>query len=111
RAQLVVRDMRKVVPYVLLAIMLSVVVVPFYWIFVSSFKPTQELIRSIPTFVPETWTFNHYQRLFAAADYGRYLLNSTLVALATMFITIILASLAAYSVYRCRYPGREFFVR
>lgn len=98
---------RAVLKYVLIFLLLGVIILPFYWIFISSVKPTDELIRAIPTFVPEKWTVNHYSNLFAASDYGQYLWNSFYVAFWTMLITVILASLGGYSIYRCSYPGKN----
>ncbi|MDI3548631.1 MAG: multiple sugar transport system permease protein [Halanaerobiales bacterium] len=99
---------RVVLKYVLVILLLSIIILPFYWIFISSVKPTDELIRAIPTFIPEKWTFSHYSRLFAASDYGQYLWNSFYVAFWSMVITVILASLGGYSIYRCSYPGKNF---
>ncbi|NPV51981.1 MAG: carbohydrate ABC transporter permease [Firmicutes bacterium] len=106
----ITRIVREIIKYALVVIILVLIIAPFYWIFISSVKPTEELIRAKPTFIPEIFTLSHYQDLFAASDYIGYLLNSTYVALGTMMITVVLASLAAYSVYRCKYRGRDLIL-
>ncbi len=98
---------RPATKYVLVAVILSVVTLPFLWIFLASFRPNNELIQAVPKFNPETLTLDNYQRLQDAAQYLTYLTNSVIVAAFSMIIAVILALLAAYSVYRHRYPGQR----
>ena len=87
------------------------VIGPFYWILASSFKSAPEVIRVPPTFFPTSFTLEHYQALFASTDYPRYLLNSLSVAVATIAISLPLSLLAAYAIYRIKFPGRAWFFR
>src|SRR5919112_520728 len=52
-------------------------------------------------------TLANYQNLQQAAQYFTYLTNSAIVAVTSTIVSITLAMLAAYSVYRTRYPGRR----
>jgi multiple sugar transport system permease protein len=97
--------------YLSVFLLLLVVVAPFYWIFSGSFKPNSEIIGRVPTWFPRILTLQHYRDLLAASPFPRYLLNSTIVAVVTMSITVLLSSMAAYSLYRLNYPGRNFFYR
>jgi ABC-type glycerol-3-phosphate transport system permease component len=92
-------------------LLLFVVIAPFYWIFTSSIKIPQEIIAQIPTLVPNSFTLQHYSKLFSSSAFPQYLANSTLVALLTMVITVVLSTLAAYSLYRLRFPGRDFLFK
>ncbi len=92
----------------LTAILFSAIVfLPLIWIFLNSFKSTPELTSTTPTFFPHTFTMEHYINLFTQVDFGRYLWNSTYVAVVSTIITLVLGSLAAYSIYRCKFPGRK----
>ena len=93
--------------YVLVALVLGIVVVPFLWIFLASFRPNSELITRTPSFDLGNLTLANYQNLQQAAQYFTYLTNSAIVALTSTILSIVLAMLAAYSVYRTRYPGRR----
>lgn len=93
--------------YIPVLILVFIVVAPFYWIFSSSVKTNQEIISRDLTFFPHNFTLKHYIDLFAASNYPRYLFNSTLVAVFTMLFTVILATMAAYAIYRLRFPGRD----
>jgi ABC-type glycerol-3-phosphate transport system permease component len=102
-----VKTLRVVGRYLSVAAVLAVVLLPMYWMVIGSFKTFPELTSPRPTFWPQTFTLEHYTRLFEQVPFVRYFLNSVYVAAGATAITLVLASLAAYSVYRCRYRGRE----
>lgn len=93
--------------YAVVVVVLGIVIVPFLWIFLASFLPNSELITRTPTFSFDNLTLDNYQNLQQAAQYFTYLTNSMIVAVTSMVVSITLALLAAYSVYRTRYPGRR----
>jgi ABC-type glycerol-3-phosphate transport system permease component len=88
-----------------------VIFAPFYWIFSASIKIPQEIIARIPTFFPQSFTLQHYAKLLRSSAYPTYLWNSMLVALGTMAITVVLSTLAAYGLYRVKFPGRQAIFR
>jgi multiple sugar transport system permease protein len=87
------------------------VVAPFYWIFAGSIKAPQEIIARKPTLFPQSFTTQHYSKLFNASQFPTYLRNSLVVAAGTMIITVVLSTLAAYGLYRMRFPGRKMLFR
>ena len=90
----------------LIALLLLLIFAPFYWIAVSSLKTPPEVIRYPPTLFPRSLTLQNFGKLFASTDYPSYLRNSLFIALTTTFITVPMATLASYAVYRLRFPGR-----
>jgi ABC-type glycerol-3-phosphate transport system permease component len=105
------RLQRGSVTWLLVIILLILVVAPFYWIFSASIKVPQEIIARVPTLIPQSFTLQHYDKLFASSDFPGYLLNSTVVAGNTMLITVVLSTMAAYGIYRLRFPGRQLMFR
>ncbi len=92
-------------------ILLAIVLAPFYWIFSSSVKSSQEIIAREPTLFPQSFTTQHYDKLLNESRFPTYLGNSLIVALGTMVITVVLSTLAAYGLYRLRFPGRKMLFR
>ncbi|EAR51288.1 ABC transporter, permease protein, MalFG family protein [Oceanicola granulosus HTCC2516] len=88
-------------------LMLLVIGLPFIWMILSSFQPTSVLINPRELFRPDAFTLENYARLPSEANFLLILRNSLVVALASTAIAIPLALLAAYSVYRTRYRGRQ----
>lgn len=95
---------------------LSVVIFPFYFMVVSSLKARAELLQN-PTFLGINLGRSlrehlvGYREVLFTFDFLRYIGNSTVVALATVVITLVLAILGAYAVTRLQFPGRTFMSR
>lgn len=92
-------------------LLLFVVVAPFYYVVTSSIKSPQEVIARAPTLIPHSFTWQHYTKLFRSSAFPTYLVNSILVAVASMTICVVLSTLAAYGLYRLRLPGHQFLFR
>lgn len=89
-------------------ILLSLVAAgPLYWIASNSVKIPTEVIARTPTLIPLDFTVEHYDKLFSSSAYPTYLMNSLIAALATVAITVVLAVLGAYGLYRSKAPGRN----
>jgi ABC-type glycerol-3-phosphate transport system permease component len=95
--------------YVLMSGLSVIALFPFYWMLVSSFKTEAELFELQPTLVPMNPSVEFYGRLVTGTPFLRYFLNSTIVSLVTTSLVIVVATLAAYSLARFRFRGREPF--
>jgi multiple sugar transport system permease protein len=84
---------------------------PFWWVLSGSIKIPQEIIARVPTMIPQSFTTQHYERLFSASDYPVYLVNSLIVATSSTVLTLLLALPAAYAFFRLSFPGRAFAYR
>ncbi|MFD5556495.1 MULTISPECIES: carbohydrate ABC transporter permease [unclassified Streptomyces] len=84
----------------------AVVAFPLYWMVLSAFKPAGE----IESTEARPWTLNpsldSFQRLFGQQDFGRYFLNSLIVAVSVVLVSAIIAFLAATAVTRFRFKFR-----
>jgi ABC-type glycerol-3-phosphate transport system permease component len=80
---------------------------PFAWMALTAFKRPYEIFTTPPTFLPATFTLDNVTRLFAETRFATYLVNSVLVASATVLLTLVVATPAAYGLTRFRWRGRE----
>ena len=80
---------------------------PFAWMIATAFKRSDEIFTSPPTFLPSSITLENLTRLFEQTRFGTYLVNSVLVATATVLLTLVIATPAAYALTRFRFRGRE----
>jgi multiple sugar transport system permease protein len=98
---------QRVLIYLLLALLVALVVIPFLWMLVGSFRPTYEHMQRQGTSLwIENPTSENYRRLFAEYDFARYFLNSTFIALVTAIFATSVSAFAGYSLARFRFPGR-----
>jgi multiple sugar transport system permease protein len=79
---------------------------PVYWIVLTSLKPIKEINSAVPSFVFSP-TGENYLELFTQFDFARVLMNSLVVTLASCFVVIVLAVLAAYALARMKVPGEK----
>jgi len=98
---------KQVVTHLILVILSLVFVVPFIWMFLSSFKPALEIIRIPPTFFPEKFTFMNYKTIFERLHFWRYFLNSIIVSMSLTIIAMFTSSLAGFVFTKFDFPGRE----
>lgn len=104
---------RKVVIYVLIGICCAAAAIPFLWMVSSSFKTSEELYTYPPVWIPREPTLQGYlglgaQDIFADVGFTKFVSNSLFVALVTCCISVILASMAAYSLSRFRLRGSRW---
>ena len=85
-----------------------VMLIPVVWIFSLSFKDPSTITD--PTFFPTKWTWANYSGIFNTSDFTRPLLNSIGIGLIATFISVVLASLAAYAVARLAFPGKSALI-
>lgn len=78
---------------------LAVVLVPLYWIVVTSLRDQAGFFSANPMAIPEDPTLDNY-RLVLEAGFTRYLLNSTIVAAAAVALILAVCILAAYAIVR-----------
>lgn len=84
-----------------------VMVVPFYYMLVTSFKTIDD-IASVPISLGighPTW--DSYEALLEGMAYGRFMLNSLIVATATMLGAMFICPLAGYAFAKHRFPHKE----
>lgn len=102
---------RKLILLVPLLIILACLLIPFYWMLTSSIKTAPEIIRRQVTIIPQSFVLDHYNKLLTSSPFIKYTGNSTLVALGTSTISVVLAVLAAYAIYEMRFPGHRIVLR
>ncbi|MBD3163081.1 MAG: ABC transporter permease subunit [Candidatus Eisenbacteria bacterium] len=78
---------------------------PFLWSVVTSVKPAEEIYEAPPTYLPEEISTESYTEVFARRPFGRYLLNSLIVAAGSTLVALLAGSLAAYGLARLGLPG------
>jgi multiple sugar transport system permease protein len=99
--------MRLMLTYALLLFLVALIVTPFLWMLLGSFKPTYELLQKQgQTLWIDHPTLANYHRLFAEYDFARYFLNSLIVATVTAAFATSLSAFAGYALARFRFPGR-----
>jgi raffinose/stachyose/melibiose transport system permease protein len=86
---------------------LVVVVLPIYWIIITSFKTQANYFQTNPLAPPTEPTLDNY-RLVIASDFVRYFINSVIVTLGAVLPAVLIAFMAAFAIVRA---GGGWFLR
>ena len=94
-----------------LAVFLFVLLFPFYWMTVTSFKPDNELYdfaHNNPFWTVHP-TLKHINKLLFETDYPSWLVNTMTVAVASTALSLFCSVCAAYAIERLRFAGSAYF--
>lgn len=84
---------------------------PVLWVVVTSLKPTPDIIRVPPEWIPRPITAEHYgEVLFSTsrtARIGRAFLNSAIISVGSVALVLVTSAMAAYPLARMQFPGRN----
>ncbi len=98
---------KKVLVAIALTIFIATVVLPIVWIFVGSFKSSQEIFES-PWSLPKVLQWKNFSKAWTEASIGRYALNSLVVTFFSLVILIPISSMAAYIFAKFPFKGSKF---
>jgi len=101
---------KRILYYIVVALLLLVMMFPFFWITVTSFKPSEEIFGSTALRVFAVHpTLDNYRTVI---DKGilNSVKNSLIVSLSTTAYVVAVSSLSAYVLARCRFRGKTFLM-
>lgn len=95
--------------YAVLIVGLIATLLPFFYIMISSLKPEAELRKTPPDFFPQEPTLKYYKTIFSDPEIPleRNVLNSVVVSLARVFITLFTSSFAGYIFAKYHFKGKN----
>jgi multiple sugar transport system permease protein len=104
------RAKRLVLIYLPLACFVFILLFPFYWMTVTSFKPNAELYdyKTYNPFWIAQPTLDHVRKLLFHTAYPTWLLTTMSVAVAATFLSLFCSVLAAYAIQRLRFKGSQY---
>lgn len=103
-----VKTVKNTVIYAFLGIWGLMVLFPFYWMVLTSFKSYASYNgEKIPKFYVTDPTFGNYTNAFSQVPLGRYLLNTFVFTVVTTFVMVIVITLAAFAFSRLEFKGRD----
>lgn len=98
----------KVFTYAALAAIGIVMLIPFLWMVLGSFKTVREVMQFPPTFIPKDPTLNNYKEVFSRLPFSRYYMNTVITAVLPTIVTVFTAAMAGFGFAKYRFAGRSF---
>jgi len=93
--------------YLLLFAGCAIMLLPFFWMVMTSLKEESEVLRMPPQWIPKDWQWHNYLRAWNVAPFGRYFFNSFVIAITTTIGEVVTCILAAYAFAKMRFFGKN----
>ncbi len=100
------KTIKESIVYVVLGIWALINLFPVYWMFTFSLKSNAEIFGENVAGLPQEWLWSHYEKAMKVGNIFRYFLNSTIIAVATIVIVMIVALMATFALTRFIWKGR-----
>ena len=93
--------------YIGLVFWLLVNLFPVYWMFTFSLKSNAEIFGENVVGLPREWLWSNYESALRTGNMARYFLNSAIVAVATILLTLAVALMATFALTRLIWKRRK----
>lgn len=90
------------------AILISLATVyPFLWMVATSFKPEAEIYQNSLSLISSVFSWKNYRTVFETMPFGRYFLNSFILAASGVITNLFFGALAGYAFAKLKFSGRK----
>lgn len=96
-----------IIKYLILVAGAIAMLLPFWWMIISSFKSSVELFKMPPTWFPQNFTLENYKKVFELIPFLSYLKNSLAVGIVTTLVGMFTSSLLGYIFAKYEFPGKN----
>lgn len=108
------RPRRKVGPVKIISLLTLIVttflmLLPLFFMVMTSLKSKKEMLKFPPTFLPESWQWSNYTEIFDTLQFGTLYKNSLIIAVLSVIGTLISSALVAYGFARYRGKGNKIW--
>ena len=97
----------KVLIYAALIIGAVMMVVPFYWMIITAFKTPEQVAQMPPIWWPTSFLTENFEYVLSSGEFARYIINSIIVAVISVSLTVLVTILTAFAFSRLKFPGRD----
>ena len=98
----------RVAAYAVLTTLALLVLFPFYWMTITSFKSEEQMRSLVSMFWPRPLVTENYHQLLSKTDFAAWYGNSVFVAVASTLVATGVGTIGAYALARLRFFGRGF---
>ena len=95
--------------YLVLAAGAVLMIFPFVWMLLTSFKSMAESMRIPPTILPAQWLIQNYTDALESLPFIRLYINTALLILLRVICAVAFSSAAGYAFAKLKFPGKNAF--
>jgi ABC-type glycerol-3-phosphate transport system permease component len=103
------RNIWNLIIYLMLILGSLMFILPLFWALSSSFKSDYQVMQYPPQWIPSPLRWQNYPEALTYVPFGRFALNTLIIAVAAICGNILSCTIIAYGFARLRAPGKNFF--
>src|SRR5262245_5008455 len=96
------------VSYAVLVALVVLVLFPFYWMTITSFKSEDQMRSLVSMFWPSPVVLENYQQLLTKTEFVSWYGNSVFVSVSSTLLATAVGTVGAYALARLKFLGRAF---
>ncbi|MGX9522574.1 carbohydrate ABC transporter permease [Vibrio mediterranei] len=104
------KQQKSVLIYGTLILVSIVVMYPFFYMIINSFKTGPEIMHS-PNSLPVNWSLKGYLEVLNTVDLGRVFFNTIFISVSVTVLNTLFSSMVAFAIVKTHLPGREFWLK
>jgi len=97
----------RILGYTALVIAAAALLLPFFWMVMSSLKSANEVFSVPIKWFPETFVWSNYVDIWSQSNMVTWIRNTLVLAVVVTFLQVLTGSFAAYGFAKIRFPGRD----
>jgi len=97
----------KTISYLILGFFAVITLFPFYWMTITALQDSNAAVTWPPQLWPKVLHWENFSRLLEAAPFGRYFMNSVVVVIMDLAVSLPVMSLAAFGFAHYQFKGKE----
>ena len=97
----------RVLGYLALVVAAAALLLPFYWMVISSLKTNNDVFTTPVKWVPDSIVWRNYVNIWQKSDMTTWLKNTMILSVAVTALQVFTGSFAAYGFAKVRFPGRD----
>ena len=101
------RRWSRLLGYAVLLVAAAAILLPFYWMVVSSLKSNNEVFTIPVKWVPDSLVWRNYVDIWHKSEITTWLRNTLVLSVAVTALQVLTGSFAAYGFAKVRFPGRN----
>lgn len=107
KSEKVVKIFTTILTYAFIIALALIVILPFYWMIITSLKQNEEINLPQQTLFPTIVMWSNYSYVMEVFPFGNYMLNTIIVAIFSTAGTLITTIFAAFAFARLKFKGRD----
>ena len=102
------RYLTKTIIIAVVCVILLIILMPYIWMLLTSFKNTSEIMKNPGKIIPIDWTLSGYVKVLTQSPFFQWLRNSVIVTASVTVIVLFTSSITGYIFAKYQFKAKEF---